>query len=154
MIRILDQRFVAPELVQQTNIVKVKGERCFNLDKREIVQFERGREDVVQAQQSDRVIAHPNESLGERAETCVVNTLDCSKHCKLEVVGCKTRRSNGWEIHTSSTSCFVIILLSNRSANASSFEAMELDVGRIPRVKLRWSPVKMYLVVGRAWSAW
>jgi hypothetical protein len=45
---------------------------------------------MVQAQQSSRVILGPNERLGERAETRVVSTLDRFKHCKLEVLGCKT----------------------------------------------------------------
>jgi len=44
---------------------------------------------MVQAQQSSRVILGFNESLGERAETRMVSTLDCFEHCKLEVLGCK-----------------------------------------------------------------
>jgi hypothetical protein len=107
MIRIVSERSVAPELVQQPNVIEVEGEQRVDLDKREISQLKRGREEMVQTQQSSRIISRPKKSLREGAESCAVATLDCSKNCskgcKLEVLVCKIYRSSWWEELASST---------------------------------------------------
>ena len=107
---------------------------------------------MVQAQQSSRAVPHFNEILGERVETGMVSVLDRFEHCKLEVLECKIHRLNEQEGLTSSISCSVIALSSNRSANANSSEVTEPDIGSTPKVKLPQSPVKRYSIAGRTWS--